>query len=73
LRENEEKGKEVVAVQVGVREREQYVQRYELATFEVVVGVGGLRGSAAQIVRWWCRLRSIGAVSEEGGGRARGG
>jgi hypothetical protein len=61
-----------VAVQVGAREREQYVQQYELATFEVGVEVGGRRGSAARIVRWWCRLRSIGAVSEEGGMRALG-
>jgi hypothetical protein len=75
LRECEGNEEEGGAVQVGVREREQYVQQYELATFVRLVGVGsrgssGIGGADCK-VRWWCRLRSIGAVGEEGGVRAR--
>jgi hypothetical protein len=49
LRECEEKKEEVVTVQVGAREREQYVQQYELATFEDV-GCSGIGGADSEVV-----------------------
>jgi len=49
--------------------REQYVQQYELATFEVGVVVGG-RGSACSVVSPGAVCS---AVSEEGARKGRGG